>query len=183
MVTSQEELMQAFDFTEEDLDANRHGLISEHQRERLRGMARGVGGCSVKSSLIAMGFVFFGFCLILALFLKSESSWSALFSDLQFVGLLGLSLLVALAAIAGGTWWTRRQAEGLTKVSLRKIEGKAKVTEEYFRRVGSGYRVKIGEKEFKFLEEYGRYFQDGVTYRIYYCRSGAFEPILSIEGL
>ncbi len=183
MMTTQEKLMRAFDFTEDDLSANQRGLISEHQRTRLRGMVRGIGGCSIQTALIAFGFVFLGFCLILASFLQNEESRQALFSNPLNIVLLGLSVLAVLVLLAGAAWWNRKQAAGLTNAPLMKVEGLAKVTKEHFKRGGSGYRIKIGEKDFRFIERYGGGFQDGTAYRIYYCQSGAYEPILSIEVL
>ena len=37
------------------------------------------------------------------------------------------------------------------------------------------------ERNFHFLDEMGKHFHDGAIYRIYYCKSGQYEPILSIE--
>jgi membrane protein implicated in regulation of membrane protease activity len=181
MTTTQEQLMRTFDFTEDDLSANRRGAVSEHQHDRLRGMAHGIGGWSF--TLIALGFVFLGSCLILAMFLQNEDTRAVLFSDPLNVLLLGLSILVALAAIIGAKLWSRKQGEGLVNAPLQKAEGKAQVTATHFEHGGYGYRIQVGDKKYNFIEEYGRCFKDGTTYCIYYCKSGPYDPILSVDVL
>ena len=173
--------MEVFDFTEDGLKSNQRSLISKRQRERLKGLSRGIVGCSMQSSLIAMGFILFGFFLIAGLFLRNEDTRSLLFSSPLNIALLGASLLVAFAVIAGGIFLMRKQAEGLIDAALKVVEGKATVAKEHFQQGGSGYKVIVGGKNFSFLEETGKYFRDGISYRIYYCKSGSYDPILSVE--
>ena len=182
MTTTQEKLMRTFDFTEDDLSANRRGAVSEHQRDRLRGMAHGIGGWS-PTFLISFGFIFLGSCLILAMFLQNEDTRAVLFSDPLNVVLLGLSILVALAAIIGAKLWSRKQGEGLVNAPLQKAEGKAQVTATHFKRGGYGCRIQVGDKKYNFTDEYGRCFKDGTMYSIYYCKSGPYDPILSVDVL
>lgn len=55
------------------------------------------------------------------------------------------------------------------------------MTEVEFSTKFDGYNVIVGGKKFSFLDEMGKYFHDGAIYRIYYCKSGQYEPVFSIE--
>lgn len=178
--SAQEKLMHRFDFTEDDLNANRRGTISEHQRARLRGMAHGIG--NPKLALIVFIFPLLGLCLWVAMSLQNEDT-RAVWSNSLNVVLVGLSILVLLAILAGILWRNRKLGEGLKNAPLSSVVGKAKVTPKHFKRGGYGYQIQVGEKRYNFGDEYGRYFKDGTMYRIYYCQSGPYDPILSVDVL
>lgn len=67
-----------FEFTEEDLKANKRGQLSPSQREWLKGIAGGVRRLSRTNVWIGIGFLFFGVCLMLTLYLQNERSRAAL---------------------------------------------------------------------------------------------------------
>ena len=63
-----------FEFTEEDLKINKRGQLSPSQKEWLKMV--GKGGVRVQgfNVWIAIGFMFLGLCLILALFLQNRDN-------------------------------------------------------------------------------------------------------------
>ena len=70
-----------FEFTEDDLRSNQRGFLTQGQRDYLKMI--GEGGVRVQrwNIKIAVGFMFFGLCLILAMYLQNESTRAALFSN------------------------------------------------------------------------------------------------------
>src|SRR5918994_7086120 len=95
-----------FEFNEEDLKINKREQLSPSQKEWLKMVGKGGVRGQGFNVWIAIGFMFLGLCLILALFLQNEDSRAALFANplnllifpvliLVVVGILVLSLLLA----------------------------------------------------------------------------------------
>ena len=61
-----------FEFTEEDLNANKRGQLSPSQKQWLKGIAQGTRSFSWTGLFITMGFAFLGICIVLGLSLQNE---------------------------------------------------------------------------------------------------------------
>jgi hypothetical protein len=173
-----------FEFTTEDLRANRRGYISQRQRAWLQGSARGVMRFSRGSATVALGFVLFGACLILALFLQNESTRAVLFAKPVNLLLLAGSMLAALTATLLSLYFTRRQTNALEGAGLQSVEGVVRLDQSYSEGSAiTSYHVRVGDQKFSFTEEMGKVFKEGHGYRVYFCRSGPYQLILSLEEL
>ena len=95
-----------YEFTEDDLKANKRGQLSPSQKDWLKGV--GQGGVRVQgfNVWIAVGFMFLGLCITLGLYLSNEDSRAALFANpsnllifpvaiVVIVGILVLSMVLA----------------------------------------------------------------------------------------
>jgi uncharacterized membrane protein (UPF0136 family) len=173
-----------FDFTPEDLQANRHGYISQRQREALLRTAGGIVRASRSNSRIALIFVFFGLALILALYLQNEGSRAALFaSPLNLVMLAGaIAMVMLILAFAMGL--TRRQTTALAAAQLQKAEGVIRLEQSYSPESAiTSYYVFVGDQRFAFSEDMSSVFAEGRNYRVYFVHSGPYRLILSLEKM
>ena len=173
-----------FDFTPEDLQANRHGYISQRQRENLERTAGGIVRASRSNSRIALIFVFFGLALILTLYLQNASSQAALFSNpLNLVMLAGAIALVMLI-LGFATSLTRRQSTALAAAQLQKAEGVVRMEQSFSPESAiTSYYVFVGDQKFAFSEDMSGTFTEGRNYRVYFVHSGPYRLILSLEKL
>jgi hypothetical protein len=170
-----------FEFTEDDLKANKRGQLSASQREWLKGVAHGTRSFSWINALIAIGFAFLGLCIILSLFLQSESYRGALFSDPQILIVL-LGTVPLVAGIMGlGMFFNYRNANKLENAVLSTASGAVGFDEDSSGESGTTYYVIVGKKKFKFGDDMSRLFQDGEKYKFYYCKAGFYEFVMSYE--
>lgn len=173
-----------FEFKEEDLRLNRRGYMSPRQRAWLQGTGQGLLRFSRGSASIALGFVALGSCMILALYLQNESSRQALFSNPLNLLLLAAAVLVALGAVVLSVFLARRSSNALTNATLQRVEGVVRLDEDYSPTSAlTAYHVLIGEHKFSFGEKMNDLFHAGGSYRVYYCKTGATQIILSFEQL
>lgn len=170
-----------FEFTEEDLKANQRGQLSPSQREWLISVAHGTRSFSWINSLIAIGFAFLGLCIILALFLQSESYRAALFSNPQILIVL-LGTVPLVAGIMGlGMFFNYRNADKLENAVLSTASGAVRFDEDSSGESGTTYYVIVGKKKFKFGDDMSRTFKEGQKYKFYYCKAGFYEFVMSYE--
>ena len=175
-------LMSAFDFTAEDVDANRRGTITPRQRARLRGMGRGVSGCSLQGLIGMTVLVVVGGAFLSYGFYSNASTRREVFGDPTNLAILLAAFAVPIVVMTIAYLSSRRRAGQLSDAQVRVAEGNATIKQSISpNHGGTTYVVKIGEKKFNFLEEYGTLFKQGAPYRVYYAKAGAYEPILSIE--
>ncbi len=173
-----------FEFIEDDLKANKRGQLSQRQKDWLKSVGKGGARLQGFNVWIALGFMFLGLCLILAMFLQNEDSRAALFANpmnlwifpiLIFivVGILGLSLLLA-----------RWNANKLQNAALSSASGIVRLGQD-----SSGesniatYYVIVGKKKFKFGDDMSSTFKEGEKYKVYYCKAGFYEFVMSYEKL
>ena len=173
-----------FEFTEEDLKTNKRGQLSLSQKEWLKMV--GKGGVRVQgfNVWIAIGFLFLGLCLILALFLQNEDSRAALFANplnllifpvliLVVVGILVLSLLLA-----------RWNANKLGNAVLSSVSGNIRLDYDSSGKSGlTSYYVFVGKKRFTFGDDMSSVFKEGEKYKVYYCKAGMYEFVMSYEHI
>ena len=171
-----------FEFTEDDLKANKHGQFSPSQREWLKSIAQGTRSYSWINAIVALGFAFLGLCMVLGLSLQNERSRAALFSDrMNLIVLIGIVPLV-MGILALVIFLNHRSANKLEKAVLSSASGP--VRHDYDSSGESGltsYYVFVGKKRFAFGEDMNSVFQEGEKYKFYYCKSGFHEFVMSYE--
>lgn len=172
-----------FEFTKEDLESNQRGFFSETQRETLKNYAAGIRNSQWGGLKVVIFFLFFGLCLILGMFLSVKSYRTALFSDPVILIALSATVFVVLGIYSLSIYLAYRRADRLINSELKKVEGAVRLDETHSSKLGSTYYVIVGKVRFAFPEEIGGTFQEGNSYRIYYCETSMFRYMLSFEKL
>jgi hypothetical protein len=174
--------MNLFDFNEEELKLNRQGKVSPRQREWLNMTARGILSLSGMNVTIAIGFLFFGLCLILGLYLQNEDTRAALFANPLNLLVFPATVLAVALILTLSILYMRRLANRLTGAQVQTAQGKIRLDEEHGEG-GTAYYVFVGKKKFAFGEDMSRVFKEGGKYKVYYCKSSVYEMVLSLEKL
>jgi len=166
--------MNLFDFTEADLKSNQRGYVSPRQRELLNMTARGIRSSSWTSVYVTVGFLF------LAVYLQNEDSRAALFSNPLNLLVFPATIVAVAAILAFSIWLARRISRRLMNAQLQSAQGKIRLDEESGEG-GTTYYVFVGKKKFAFGEDMSSVFKEGEKYKVYYCKAGVYEMILSLE--
>ena len=172
--------MNLFDFTEEDLKLNKRGQVSPRQREWLNMTASGIRSSSWTSVYVTVGFMFLGLCIILALYLQNEDSRAALFAHPLNLLVFPATIFAVAAILALSIFYMRRLANRLAGAQVQSAAGKVRLDEESGEG-GTTYYVFVGKKKFAYSEDMSRTFKEGEKYKVYYCKAGVFEMVLSLE--
>jgi hypothetical protein len=171
-----------FEFNEDDLKSNQNGFISARQKERIESFAEGMERSSKSTAWIAIGFLPFPICLILALFLQNESTRQVFFAGPGvYMALCGAAIFVVLA-MGFGIHLARRRAEALRESGLLTAEGTVRLDETHGK-YGTTYYVFFDEKRFSFGDDMSEIFREGQRYRVYYCKTSMLEYILSYQKI
>jgi hypothetical protein len=171
-----------FEFTEDDLKSNKRGFLTQGQRDYLKMI--GEGGVRVQrwNIKIAVGFMFFGLCIISALYLQNEDTRAALFSNPLNLLVFPAIIVVVSLILAFSIWLARRISEMLKNADLKVAEGKIRLDQEYSSNAGfTSYYVYVGRKKFGFTDNMSRMFKEGEKYRVYFVKAGAYDLIMSYE--
>lgn len=174
--------MNVFDFTEEELKLNQRGQLSPRQREWLNMTARGIRSSSWTSVYVTVGFMSLGLCMILALYLQNEDSRAALFANPLNLLVFPAIILAVAVILTLSILYMRRLANRLAGAQIQSAQGKVRLDEESGES-GTAYYVFVGKKKFVFGEDMSRTFKEGEKYKVYYCKSGVYEMVLSHEKL
>ena len=173
-----------FEFNVEDLIANQRGQVSLRQKEWLKMVARGARSFSWTNAAIAVGFMFLGLCIILALNLQNESTRAALFSsrvNLLVFPLIVLVILGILALSIGLAYWNANRLENATLLS---VTGNICFDESFSSKSNiRSYYVYVGKKRFTFGDDMSRRLTDGGKYKFYYCKPGMYEFVMAFEKI
>lgn len=156
--------------------------MSPRQKEWLGMTARGIRSCSWSSALVAVFFLFLGLSITLALYLQNERSRAALFSNPINLIVFPATVLIVLTILALSILLARRQANRLVAAQLQSVQEKARLEESSDGRFTT-YHVFIGKKKFSFADDMSHIFHEGEKYKVYYCKSGIYEFVLSFEQL
>lgn len=173
-----------FEFTPEDLKANKRGHLSPSQKKWLESIGKGGVRLQRFNAGIGIGFVFLGVCLILALFLLNEDARAALFANPLNLWVFPVVLVVVPGIFALSLLLARWNANKLQNAVLSSVSGPVR-----FDRDSSGesnlttYFVIVGKKKFKFAEDMSNVFKETQKYRFYYCTAGMYELVMSYEEL
>ena len=173
--------MGIFEFTEEDLRSNQRGFISDAQKVTIKNMADSIRNSQWGGLKVVVFFLFLGLCIILGMFLSSESYHVMLFTDPFILIVLMAIVPVVLGIFALSIYSAYRRADRLQNSELKKVEGVVRLDETHSSNIGSTYYIIIGKIKFAFPEEIGGTFQEGKTYRIFYCETSMFKYLLSFE--
>ena len=172
-----------FEFTEEDLKANKRGQLSSTQKEWLKGVARGTRSFSWSGAFIIAGFAFLGSCITLGLYLQNEDSRAALFANPSNLLIFPVILVVVggviVLSIAIAYW----NAHKLENAALSSVTGNIRFDEDSSGDVGTTYYVFVGKKRFAFGEDMSGTFKEGAKYKVYYCKPGMYEFVMSVEQI
>jgi|SRR5687768_11006111 len=166
--------MNLFDFTEQELKLNKRGQVSPRQREWLNMTARGIRGSSWTSVYVTVGFMF------LALYLQNEDSRAALFTNPLNLLVFPATFFAVAIILALSIFYMRKLANRLSGAQIQSAQGKIRMDEESGE-VGTAYYVFVGKKKFAFGEDMSHNFKEGEKYKVYYCKAGVFEMVLSLE--
>lgn len=173
-----------YEFTEEDLKSNKRGFITPGQKAWLESMASGVVRSSRGNFPIGIGFALFGICLILALFLQNEDTRALLFSGPDLFIVLTISLLAVTGLMSLGLFISKRQAEHLLNAQLKSVQGAVSFDRSYSSKSSlTTYYLVFGKTRLAFGDNPSSLFKEGGKYRVYYCKSGVYELILSYEQM
>ena len=173
-----------FEFTEEDLKLNTRGVITSRQKEWLAGMGQGIVRVQRFNAWIALGFVLFGSCLTFGFYMSNEDSRAAFFSNPINLFVLPGAVLLVIAITALSIFFAGRLANKLSTPELKIADGKVRLDEDNSgNSEGTTYLAYIGRKKFAFGDEVNTIFQEGAKYRVYYCKAGILEFVLSFEKL
>jgi hypothetical protein len=172
--------MNLFDFNDDELKLNKRGRVSERQREWLNMTASGIRSISGMNAIIGVGFLFFGLCITLGLYLQNENTRAALFANPLNLLVFPVTIFVVAVILALSIFYARRLANQLAGAKIQSAEGKVRLDEESGEG-GTTYFVYVGKKKFAFGEDMSRVFREGEKYKVYYCKSGVYEMVLSLE--
>ena len=171
-----------YEFTEDDLKSNKRGFLTQGQRDYLKMI--GEGGVRVQrmNTKIAVGFMFLGLCIILAMYLQNEDTRAALFSNPLNILVFPAIIVIVVLVLAFSIWLARRVSEMLKSADLKVAEGKIELDQEYSSNAGfTSYYVYVGKKRFGFADDMSHTFKEGEKYRVYYVKASAYELIMSYE--
>lgn len=173
-----------FEFTEEDLNANKRGQLSSSQREWLKMIGQGGTRLQSFNIWIAIGFMFLGLCLILGLFLQNEDSRAALFANPLNLLIFPIIIIIVTGILFLSLLLARWNAAKLQNALLSSASGNVRLDTDSSGESGlTTYFVIVGKKKFKFGDDMSNVFKGGQRYKIYYCKAGMYEFVLSFEPL
>jgi hypothetical protein len=173
-----------FDFTDEELQLNKKGVLSSRQKQVLKSMAGSMRSSWKVGLWVIPFFLMLGICIEGAVFMQGMDA-----ERLRVLGpqmLVGLCFAVAAVAVVVGlgVLVSFKQSARLEKAPLLSAEGVISHDSEYAPSAGfRSYYVYFGKKRFSFPDEMDRTFPEGSTFRIYYCKVGQIELIMSFERL
>jgi hypothetical protein len=176
--------MTNFDFTEEELQSNKKDVLSPRQKQVLKSMAHGMRASSKNGIWIILFFLALGLCITLAVFLQGMDARSLRTLAPQMAMGLCFTVFAVFVITTLSIFYSRRQAAKLEVASLLSAEGMIRHDSSYSEQGGfTSYYVYFGKKRFSFADEMNRVFPEGAKFRVYYCKVGQIELIMSFERL
>ena len=173
-----------YEFTADELKANKRGQLSPSQKQWLKQIGKGGVRLQGFNVWIAIGFMFFGLCLILALFLQNEDTRAALFANPLNVWIFPVIVLVVPGILALSLLLARWNANKLQNAVLSSVSGPVRFDHD-----SSGesrittYFVIVGKKKFKLADDMSNVFKEAQKYRFFYCKAGMYEFVMSYERI
>ena len=173
-----------FEFTEEDLKANKRGQLSQSQKEWLKMIGKGGVRLQSFNVWIAVGFMFLGLCITLGLYLSNEDSRAALFANPSNLLIFPIAIVVIVGILVLSMLLARWNANKLQTAMLSSSSGNVRFDRNYSSESNiATYYVIVGKKKFKFADDMSSVFKEGEKYKVYYCRAGMYEFVMSYERL
>ena len=147
-------------------------------------MAYSIRSSSKSGVWLILGFMILGLGIIIPLNLQGLNERSLPILGPQLVIGLCFTVLAIFAVIVFMLFNSRRQAAKWEAASVLSAEGVISHDSDYAPSAGfRSYYVYFGKKRFSFPNEMNRTFPEGSTFRIYYCKVGQIELIMSFERL
>ena len=172
-----------FEFDAEDLKFNQRGQLSPRQKEWLKNVARGTRSFSWTGAVVIIAFAFLGLCTMLAVALQNEDSRKAL-SDPRYLIIFPVVLVVIVGVIILSIALAYWNANRLENAALLSVTGNTRFDESYSSKSNiRSYYVFVGKKRFTFGDDMSRTFKEGAKYKVYYCRPGMYEFVMSFEQM
>lgn len=176
--------MTKFDFTEEEVRLNKKGILSPRQKGVIKAMAHSIRSSSKSGVWLILGFMVLGLSIIIPLNLQGLNERNLPTIGPQLVAGLCFAIFAVLAVIVFMLFNSRRQAAKLEAAPVLSAEGVISHDSDYAPSAGfRSYYVYFGKKRFSFPNEMNRTFPEGSTFRIYYCKVGQIELIMSFERI
>lgn len=176
--------MTEFDFTEAEVISNRNGILSQRQKEVLKAMAHGMRTSSKNGVWIILFFLLLGLCITLAVFVQGMDARSLRVLAPQMVVGLCFTVFAVFVITVLSIFFSRRQAAKLEVAPLLSAEGIISHDTDYSSGSGvTSHYVYFGKKRLSFPDDMSHVFPEGSKFRIYYCKVGQIELIMSFEGL
>jgi hypothetical protein len=171
-----------FEFNEEDLKFNQRGHLSPRQKDWLKIVARGARSSSWTGAVVIIGFMFLGLCIIAALNLQNADTRAALFVNPMNLLVFPLIVLVILGVIVLSIALAYWNANRLENATLLSALGNIRFDESYSSESNiRSYYVFVGKKRFTFGDDMSHTFKEGGKYKVYYCKPGMYEFVMSYE--
>ncbi|MCA9904441.1 MAG: hypothetical protein KC547_11340 [Anaerolineae bacterium] len=163
------ELMAALDITQQDLDANRAGRLSQRQRERLEGTRRFWDTLDRLTKIASP--ILIGLTILDGIRLGDTVS-----SRAAIIGLICILALIFFLYVG-----SRRRSldRDLSTGDVTSIEGIAKLT-KFRRRNGVRHRISIGQEHFDVPSHVFMAFEDGTRYIVYFISHS--RKMIAAEG-
>jgi hypothetical protein len=176
--------MTKFDFTLEELESNKKGVLSQRQKEVLKATAHSIRASSRSGVWVILFFLVLGLCITLAVFMQGMDARNfRTLAPQMFIGLC-FAVFAVFVITALGILFSRRQAAKLEVAPLLFVEGFVSLDSDYSPNSGvTSHYVYFGKKRFSFPDDMSRVFPEGAKFRIYYCKVGQIELIMSFERL
>ena len=173
-----------FEFTEEDLKANKRGQLSQSQKEWLKMIGKGGVRLQSFNVWIAVGFMFLGLCITLGLYLSNEDSRAALFANPSNLLIFPIAIVVIVGILVLSMILARWNANKLQTAMLSSSSGNVRFDRNYSSESNiATYYVIVGKKKFKFADDMSSIFKDGEKYKVYYCKAGMYQFVMSYEHI
>jgi len=177
-------MMENFEFTEAELKSNKKGMLSPRQKDQLNAMAHGIRRSSKSGVWIILGFMFLGLSIIGALFLQDFDIKRLQILGPQILVGLGFTVFAVLGMIALSLFLSNRQSAKLESAQVLAVEGVVQHDSEYSMESSfTSYYVYFGKKRFAYADDMSSTFPEGARFRVYYCKAGQIELIMSFERL
>ena len=173
-----------FEFTEDDLNYNKHRQLSPRQKQWLNSMAGYSRKYSWRTAILMTAFTIFGLCVIFAMFLVNERSRIALFSNPMNLVILIAVVPLVMVILGLAIFVNYRNANKLENAVVSSASGAIRFDSSFSSNSGiTSYYVYVGKKRFTFGEDMNSVFKDGGKYEFYYCKAGIYEFVMSYESL
>ncbi len=173
-----------FDFTEEEVQLNKKGILSPRQKQVLKATAHGIRASSKSGIWVILFFLVLGLCITIGVFLQGMDARNLRVLGPQMAVGLCFTVFAVFVITALSVFFSRRQAAKLEVAPLYAAEGMIRHDSSYSESGSfTSYYVYFGKKRFAFTDEMDRVFPEGAKFRVYYCKVGQIELIMSYEKL
>ena len=176
--------MTKFDFTEDELQSNKKGILSQRQKGVLKATSDSMRSSWKSGIWVILFFLILGTCIMAALFTQGLNAQNIKALGPQMVVGLCFAVFAVFVITALSIFMSYRRAAKLESAPLLTAEGVISHNRDYSPNSGvTSHYVYFGKKRFSFPDGMSRVFPKGTKFRIYYCKVGQIELIMSFERI